>query len=187
MREVPFGLDGDFSHSALINRINSDLANDLGNLLSRSTAMLGKYFQGVLPAPAEENELDEKFTLRFKLAFNAFDAQMDDLAFNKALQSVWELISAANKYIDETAPWTLAKDESQQERLGTIMYNLIEGLRVIALLITPFMPHSGKSILKTLAVESIERPLAAGIDWGVLEPGTKVEKAPPLFPRIAPE
>lgn len=187
LREVPFGLDGDFSHSALINRINSDLANDLGNLLSRSTAMLGKYFQGVLPAPAEENEIDEKFTLRFKLAFNAFDAQMDDLAFNKALQSVWELISAANKYIDETAPWILAKDESQQERLGTIMYNLIEGLRVIALLITPFMPHSGKSILKTLAVESIERPLADGIAWGVLEPGTRVEKAPPLFPRIAPE
>ncbi|PLX82586.1 MAG: methionine--tRNA ligase [Desulfuromonas sp.] len=184
LREVPFGLDGDFSHSALVHRINSDLANDLGNLVSRSTAMIGKYFKGVLPSPVENADTDEAFIGRFPKALKSVDTQMNDLSFHKALQSIWELIRAANKYIDDTAPWTLAKDPEQAERLGTVMYNLLEAQRLIALLISPFLPGTAQSILSILGAQTGEAPLVSDTAWGGLKPGTVIEKAPPLFPRI---
>ena len=186
LREVPFGLDGDFSHSSLISRINSDLANDLGNLLSRSTAMLGKYFDGVLPQAADAEDVDHVFTARFPKAIELLDKQYSDLAFNKALQTIWELISAGNKYIDETAPWALAKDESQKGRLATVMYNLLEAQRLIALLIAPFMPDTAVKILDILGCGD-EVTLEGNDQWGGLQAGTTIAKAQPLFPRIEAE
>ena len=187
LREVPFGLDGDFSHTALIHRINSDLANDLGNLVSRSTAMLNKYFDGTLPAAATNDEVDTTFIALFPASVKTIDEQMNNLAFNKALQTIWTLISAANKYIDETAPWTLAKDDANKERLGTVMYNLLEAVRLIALVSAPFMPDTGESILRILGDENADITLEGHDGWGGLQPGTAIEKAQPLFPRIESE
>jgi len=187
LREVPFGLDGDFSHTALVHRINSDLANDLGNLVSRSTAMLSKYFKGVLPPVGPSETVDETFRNRFGAAISVVDDLMNELSFNKALQAIWELVGAANKYIDETAPWALAKDESQKPRLGTVMYNLLEGTRLIALLTAPFMPDTAASILKTLGLDSTDVQLDGNDGWGLLPPGTTIAKATPLFPRIETE
>ena len=184
LREVPFGLDGDFSHNALIHRINSDLANDLGNLVSRSTAMLGKYFDGVLPEPGPLEDADQPLQEQFAATLKAVDEQMDELAFNKALMAIWELISAGNKYIDETAPWALAKDPAQRERLARVLYNLLESIRVVALLINPFMPRTGRKILDNLGCREDDLAYDLQNQWGGLQPGTRIDKAPPLFPRI---
>jgi methionyl-tRNA synthetase len=187
LREVPFGLDGDFSHNALIHRTNSDLANDLGNLVSRSTAMLGKYFDGKLPMSGPVNNTDQALIDLSYEIFKKVDVHLEGMAFNKALMAIWELISASNKYIDETAPWTLAKDPEQRERLATVMYNLLEAIRIIALLVAPFMPETGVKILQILGCDSNNLSLDGQDQWGGLKPGSIVEKAAPLFPRIEKE
>ena len=187
LREVPFGLDGDFSHTALVHRINSDLANDLGNLVSRSTAMLNKYFKGALTSPGETEDIDKILQDKFTKQVKVVDGHMEALAFNKALQAIWELVSAANKYIDDSAPWTLAKDDAQRERLGSVMYNLLEAVRMIGVLVTPFMPETGANIGKILGVDPADQHLEEHDSWGLLKPGTIIEKATPLFPRIETE
>ncbi len=182
LREVPFGLDGDFSHSALVHRINSDLANDLGNLLNRSTAMINKYFDGVVQTPATLNEIDQAYMEKTKDMVRQVDLHLEDLAFSKALQSIWEVVSAGNKYIDETAPWTLAKDPAQKDRLATVMYCMLESQRIVYLLVSAFMPQTAVKALSYLGWTVA--PDENGLQWGGLQPGTQITKAEALFPRI---
>jgi len=182
LREVPFGLDGDFSHSALVNRINSDLANDLGNLLNRSTAMIHKYFGGDLPACAAMEAVDSAYREKSSAMITAVATQMGELSFSKALQGIWEVISAGNKYIDETAPWTLAKDPAMKERLGTVMYCLAESQRLVYSLLAAFMPATAEKGLAYLGGDY--PPTVESLAWGKLAEGTKIVKAEALFPRI---
>jgi methionyl-tRNA synthetase len=182
LREVPFGLDGDFSHAALVQRINSDLANDIGNLLSRSTAMAVKYFDGILPPPADLNEADTALKSKTVEMVATVDKLMDELAFSKALQAIWEVISTGNKYIDDSAPWTLAKDPSQRDRLATVMYCLLESQRITHCIISAFMPATAEKALASLGwTEEITQE---GLQWGGLKAGTTITKAEALFPRI---
>lgn len=182
LREVPFGLDGDFSHNALVHRINSDLANDLGNLLNRSTAMINKYFDGVVQPTGPLQEIDAALKSRTEAMVAQVENHLDELAFSKALQVIWEVISAGNKYIDETAPWTLAKDPAQKERLATVMYCMLESQRICHHVLAPFMPATAKKALGYLGWDT--EPAATGLQWGGLAVGAKVSKAEPLFPRI---
>lgn len=182
MREVPFGLDGDFSHASLVSRINSDLANDLGNLLSRSTAMLVKYFNGELQVPGPLSEQDQVLKEKTVAMVSAVDTCMDELAFSKALQAIWDVVSTANKYIDDTAPWAMAKDPAQQQQLGTVMYCLLEAQRLIHSLIAPFMPDTSRTALRCLGWQ--QEVTESDLVWGGLQPKTEITKAAALFPRI---
>ena len=182
LREVPFGLDGDFSHAALVHRINSDLANDLGNLLNRSTAMINKYFGGIVREPAAYSDTDMAYRSKTEEMIRQAAAFMDELAFSKALQAIWEVISAGNKYIDETAPWTLAKNPEQHGRLATVMYCVLESQRLVYCLLSPFMPRTAAKALAYLGAGTATT--SADLAWGKLAAGTTITKAEPLFPRI---
>ena len=144
LREFPFGSDGNFTNEALISRINADLANDLGNLLSRTVAMAGKYFGGTLPADRVADPIDDELLAMAKELRGKYEEQMEKYAFQNALIEVFKVISRANKYIDETAPWVLAKAEANRPRLATVLYNLLECLRISVSLLIPFMPDSAE-------------------------------------------
>ncbi len=184
LREIVFGNDGNFSRDALITRINSDLANDLGNLLHRTVSMIEKYHGGVVTNTGVIEAVDEDLMALVKTTAENFEKDMDAMEINSAIKGVWALISRANKYIDETAPWILAKDEAKAARLQTVMYNLAETLRVVAILVAPFIPSTSPKIYTQLGLEVPAEFLLTDAEFGKIADGTKVQKGEPLYPRI---
>lgn len=184
MREIPFGSDGLFTNEALIGRINSDLANDLGNLLSRTTAMVQKYFAGVIPADRESDKIDAELIEMGCALKSKCDKNMDDFQFSNALSEIWRFVARTNKYIDETMPWVLAKDDDKRARLATVMYNLCESLRIISVLISPFMPETAPQMQRQLGISGDVISYENSEKWNVTPEGVNVEKGETLFPRI---
>lgn len=186
LREITLGVDGNFSREALINRINADLANDLGNLLHRTLNMIGRFNSGVIKAAGDVEALDQELAQLVQNTVIQYEKFMDNMDINAAIKVVWALISRTNKYIDETAPWALAKDESKKPRLDTVLYSLAETLRIVAILITPFMPVTGPKIWAQLGLtsdfEAVSLDDAKG--WGKFPAGVVVAKPEPIFPRI---
>ncbi|WP_315116747.1 methionine--tRNA ligase [uncultured Clostridium sp.] len=182
LREIPFGADGIFNNELFIQKINSDLANDLGNLLSRTTAMIQKYFDGVIPAPTCKEDIDDNLINLAISTSKKVEEHIDKLRIPEALDEIWALIGRANKYIDETTPWILAKDEDKKERLGTVLYNLAEALRIVSVLLSAFLPETSAKINVQLNVEATTWESIASFDG--TSAGTKVVKGDAIFPRI---
>ncbi len=176
--------DARYSRRALVERINSDLANDLGNALHRSLSMLERFCGGVVPAPTANTETDAALEHLAAGVCAAVDRHLESLEANTALIEIWRLVSAINKYIDETEPWVLAKAPAGPTRLHNVMYHVCEALRLVGILVTPFLPQTGPEMLRQLGLAERPAPGFAELAWGGLATGTPVAKGQPLFPRI---
>lgn len=189
LRELPFGQDGVFSPEAFVERVNFDLANDLGNLLNRTISMMNKYFDGVIPTEGLiPTEFDEALKIQAKETKARYEENIEKMQFSQVLSDIWALVSRTNKYIDETQPWVLAKDEELQGKLGTVMYNLAENLRKIAIMVQPFMTQAPKEIMHQLGLSEDLLAWETLDDENGIPAKTKViDKGVPIFPRLDPE
>ncbi|MCQ2381342.1 MAG: methionine--tRNA ligase [Acidaminococcaceae bacterium] len=183
LREINLGNDGNFSRDALIQRTNADLANDLGNLLNRTVAMIIKYHSGEVKNSKQNDAVDNDLINLAQQTVKDYTSQMDNMNITDAVKTVWNLIGKANKYIDETAPWALAKDDTKQAKLQTVMYNLAETLRLVAIMVAPYIPDAAPKIYEQLGLENKPLQLSDAV-WGGLADETKVVKGEPLYPRI---
>jgi methionyl-tRNA synthetase len=186
MREMVFGLDASFSEEALITRVNADLANDLGNLTSRLLTMIHKYCEGKIPQSAGEEKDDEGLKKAAVELPTTYALHIEQLEFHKALMAVWELINRVNRYVDQSAPWVLARDPQKQSRLHTVLYYSLESLKIVAVLLAPIMPGSSQELLDRLGLEidPSELRLDQHTTWGTLQPNTSTRRGKSLFPRI---
>lgn len=189
LREIAFGQDGVFTPESFVQRLNFDLANDLGNLVSRTVAMVEKYFEGVLPAPTQSGEFDEDLIAQATKTASLVEEHLDEMRFSNALTHIWELIGRTNKYIDETQPWALAKSEENQARLGSVMYNLAESIRIISILIQPFMTKTPAKIWEQLGIadQTDIQAWESAHKWGLLQAGSKLSRGEVLYPRLEVE
>lgn len=185
LREMQVGNDGYYSEDALVERTNSDLANDYGNLLSRTTAMIEKYREGLIPQPGASTQLDQEIITLAQKTKKEVEDYLEHLDFSNALAAIWHFIGRVNKYVDETAPWSLAKNPEQAKRLDTVLYTFAESLRIITILCAPFMPKTPEKVWKQLGVSEREDILSwDAATWGLLPNGIKINRGEPLFPRI---
>lgn len=186
LREFSFGQDGSYTHRNFITRINSDLANDLGNLVSRTVSMVEKYNDGILVVNDAKTEFDDELINLYKEIRVDFEKQMNDLMFHDALESVWRFVRRTNKYIDETMPWALAKDDSKKDQLNHVLYNLCESIRLISTLISSLLPDTARKIFYQLGIEGFEELTnwESTDTFGLIADGTKVHRGEVLFPRL---
>ncbi|MBE0478422.1 methionine--tRNA ligase [Candidatus Aerophobetes bacterium] len=188
LREVPFGEDGNFSPALFVKRVNSDLANDLGNLLNRTLTLVVKHFQAKVPRPGKINAQDDELKGKIDSLPDNLQNFMDRLSFSQAFDSIWEVVRGANLYLDRCAPWRLVK-KGETERMGSVLYNVLEIIRILTVVLFPFIPRGAEKMWKQLGMEDIlsEQKLKDAVKWGKLPFALEVKKPEPVFPRIKEE